>query len=81
MNMMVELLGDNSARSAWYKTMREIGVFSINDVLRLEDMPDVEGGDERMVSLNFAPLSQWQINDNPQRRLDHASNPQWHCSF
>ena len=66
MNMMVELRGDNSARSAWYKTMREIGVFSINDVLRLEDMPDVEGGNERMVSLNFAPLSQWQINDNPK---------------
>lgn len=58
-NMMAELRGDNAARSAWYKNMREIGVFSVNDINRLEDMPDVEGGDERLASLNYVPLSKW----------------------
>lgn len=58
-NLMAELRGDNTARGAWYKTMREIGAFSINNIMRLEDMPDVEGGDERMVSLNYVPLSMW----------------------
>lgn len=59
-NMMAELRGDNAARSAWYKTMREIGAFSVNDIMRLEDMPDVEGGDEHQASLNFVPLSLWR---------------------
>lgn len=59
-NMMAELRGDNAARSAWYKNMREIGVFSVNDINRLEDMPDVDGGDERLASLNYVPLSLWR---------------------
>ena len=62
-----ELRGDNAARSSWYKNMREIGVFSVNDINRLEDMPDVEGGDERLASLNYVPLSKWvelSINRN-----------------
>ena len=65
--MMAELRGDNAARSSWYKNMREIGVFSVNDINRLEDMPDVEGGDERLASLNYVPLSKWvelSINRN-----------------
>lgn len=58
-NMMAELRGDNAARGTWYKTMREIGAFSVNDIMALEDMPDVEGGEERMASLNYVPLSKW----------------------
>ena len=58
-NMMAELRGDFASRSAWYKAMREIGGFSVNDILALEDMPDVEGGDERYASLNYVPLSLW----------------------
>ena len=68
-NMMAELRGDNAARSAWYKNMREIGVFSVNDINRLEDMPDVEGGDERLASLNYVPLSLWRelsVNRNTE---------------
>ena len=59
-NMMAELRGDNSARSTWYKNMREIGAFSVNNIMALEDMPDVEGGDERLASLNYVPLSVWR---------------------
>lgn len=59
-NMMVELKGDFQSRSAWYKAMREIGAFSVNDILGLEDQPAVEGGDERYASLNYVPLSLWR---------------------
>ena len=59
-NMMAELRGDFSSRAAWYKAMREIGGFSVNDILALEDLPDVEGGNERYASLNYVPLSLWR---------------------
>lgn len=55
-NMMAMLRGDTAARGAWYKTMREIGAFSANDILHLEDMPSVPGGDVRYASLNYVPL-------------------------
>ena len=54
--MMAELRGDSTARATWYKNMREIGVFSPNDILALEDMPTVDGGDTRYASLNYVPL-------------------------
>lgn len=59
-NMMAELRGDFASRATWYKAMREIGGYSINDILALEDLPDVEGGDERYASLNYVPLSVWR---------------------
>lgn len=58
-NMMAELRGDTSARGQWYKDMVEIGGFSVNNVMALEDMPDVPGGDERRASLNYVPLRDW----------------------
>ncbi len=58
-NMMAELRGDTASRGAWYKIMREVGAFSVNDIMALEDMPDVDGGNERLASLNYVPLSMW----------------------
>ncbi len=58
-NMMAELRGDFRSRAEWYRTMRETGAFSVNDILALEDMPDVDGGDDRYASLNYVPLAQW----------------------
>ena len=55
-NMMAELKGDTSSRGTWYKNMREIGAFSVDDVLALEDMPKVPGGHTRNASLNYVPL-------------------------
>lgn len=58
-NMMAELKGDSRSRADWYRTMREISVFSPNDIRALEDLMDVEGGDDRYASLNYIPLADW----------------------
>lgn len=55
-NMNVELRGDTAARGNWYKTMREIGAYSVNDIRSYEDLEDVPGGNTRQASLNFVPL-------------------------
>ena len=39
--------------------MDEIGVYSVNDMRALEDLPDVPGGDRRKASLNYVPLDLW----------------------
>ena len=57
--MMALLRGDTGSRATWYRTMREIGGLSVNDILALEDMPAVPGGDERYASLNYVPLKYW----------------------
>lgn len=58
-NMMAELRGDFASRSNWYQKMREIGAFSVNDILALEDMPSVDGGDVHYASLNYIPLDKF----------------------
>lgn len=55
-NLNAEMRGDSSTRSQWFKTMREIGVYSVNDIRRLEDLPDVPGGDIRIAPLNNISL-------------------------
>lgn len=59
-NMMAELRGDFKSRADWYKTLREIGVYSVNDIRALEDLPNVTGGDSRYASFNYGPLSEWE---------------------
>lgn len=66
-NLMAELKGDTASRGTWYTNQRDNGVFSVNDVRALEDLPDVEGGDERRESLNYVPLADW-------RRLSEQRN-------
>lgn len=58
-NQNAELRGDLAARANWYKVMREIGPYSVNDVRALEDLPDVPGGDTRNASLNYIPLERF----------------------
>lgn len=59
-NLMAELRGDFNSRGTWYRNMRENGGFSVNDIRALEDMPDVEGGDDHYASLNYVPLQDWR---------------------
>lgn len=69
-NMMALLRGDINSRGNWYKTMRESGVLSVNDILALEDMPPAPGGDERYASLNYVPLKDWAELSRLRARAD-----------
>lgn len=55
-NMMSSLRGNTAARAAWYHVMREIGAYSVNDILQKEGEASVLGGDERYANLNNIPL-------------------------
>lgn len=59
-NMMALLRSDQKSRAEYYQTMHQEGAYSINDIRDLEDLPDVEGGDEHAISLNYIPLSLWR---------------------
>lgn len=60
-NMDAALRGDTASRAAFYKTMREIGGYSVNDIMALEDRPNVPGGNTRQASLNYVPLEWFEI--------------------
>lgn len=50
------LRADSAQRAQFYRTMWELGAFSTNDILALEERPPVEGGDVRYRPLNFGVL-------------------------
>lgn len=52
------LRGDSTARANFYNTMRNIGVYSVNEIRAFEKLAPVDGGDERIKPLNMAPLTQ-----------------------
>lgn len=54
------LRGDSAAQAAWYRTMRELGVYSADDICEIEDRPKVPGGKSRYASLNYIPLAIWE---------------------
>lgn len=54
------LRGDTAAQAAWYKSMRECGVYSVDDIRALEDLCEVPGGTGRNASLNYVPLEDWR---------------------
>ena len=54
--LKVFLRGDTAAQAQWYRTLREIGAYSVDDILALEDMPKVPGGGTRYASWNYGPL-------------------------
>ena len=66
-NMNAALRGDTESRANYYQTMHQIGAYSVNDILALEDMPNVPGGDVHLASLNYVPLEDFQ-------QLSHQRN-------
>lgn len=55
-NMDVTLRSDTTARASWYKAMREIGAYNVDEIRRKERLPAVPGGKSRYGSLNYIPL-------------------------
>lgn len=54
--LKVFLKGDTTAQANWYRTMREIGAYNVDDIRGLEDLPGVPGGQTRYASWNYGPL-------------------------
>lgn len=59
-NMMALLRSNDEARANYYRTMKEVGAYSVDDILALEDMPAVPGGNLHQASLNYVPLELWE---------------------
>jgi HK97 family phage portal protein len=70
------LRGDNASRADFYTKMFNIGVFSQNMILELENMSPVEGGDEHFIPLNMGPVN---VVANPQPPANVRSK-QWMTS-
>lgn len=64
-NLNALLRGDTAARTQFYNTMRQTGVYSVNDVLELEDMnpiPEELGGNDHHVNGNMIVLANARMN-------------------
>jgi HK97 family phage portal protein len=61
------LRGDSAARAAFYTQMFHLGVFSTNDIRRLENLPPVDGGDVRYRELNLGELGAPDPNTSDQQ--------------
>jgi HK97 family phage portal protein len=51
------LRADSEARSKFYSTMTQNGIYTRNEVRALENLPRMDGGDELTVQSNLIPLS------------------------
>lgn len=73
------LRGDLATRAQFYKEMRSMGIYSANDILRLEDQDPIgPDGDARLVPLNMTTLNRMvegeseelqPVEDAPQAEL------------
>jgi len=65
------LRGDAKTRAFWYRTMSDLGAYSINDMLKKEDENPIEGGDGHYVQVNRIPLDKMDKVDqeDPSRSL------------
>jgi HK97 family phage portal protein len=73
------LKGDTKARTEYYTSMRQNGVFSANDILDLEDknlISKEDGGDERLVNGNMIPLKYAKENKPKAMQKGDGSNGQ-----
>lgn len=56
-NLNEELRGDTASRASWYDKMRSMGVYNINEIRALEDLPSIgEDGETRLIGANSIPL-------------------------
>lgn len=65
-NLNALLRGDQAARSAYYRNLFYIGVYSQNEIRELEDMNAVEGGDDHFVQTNMTTVEKIQRNEPTQ---------------
>ncbi|MFI2810150.1 phage portal protein [Microbulbifer sp. JSM ZJ756] len=66
------LRGDAKARSEFYKNLFNAGAISINDMRRLENMNQIEGGDQHWLQINMAPITQSRESGGSNSGDDNA---------
>lgn len=52
------LRGDIKARADAYETFRKIGLYSVNDILEMENRNPIEGGDKHHVPMNWVDMNE-----------------------
>ena len=65
--------GDSAMRAEYYKSLFMVGAYSPNDIREFEDMSPVEGGDERYLQIQYAPIS--RIADGTARQPRQTQRP------
>lgn len=58
------LRGDLRARAEFYKSMRDLGVLSINEIRALEDLNEIDGGELRLVPMNMRTVEEANRGEN-----------------
>lgn len=66
MNVNAFQRGDAATRAAFYREMRNMGVFTVNDILRAEDMDTIgEEGDVRVMQMQYQPIERVLAEPEP----------------
>ena len=75
MYLQALMRGDTAARGTWYKMMREVGAFSVNDILRLEDQNTIGPvGDKRVMNQAYTTLE--RIGEEPVEPVAASPDPE-----
>ena len=74
-NMNSLLRGDQASRAEFYGKMWQVGALSTNDILALEEMNPVEGGDTRYVMGNMMPLGASSMAEAEEQQEAPESKP------
>lgn len=77
MNLNAYLRGDSTARMAWHKGMRDMGAYSVNDVLRYEDERSIgPEGDKHTMQSGFTTLERIGEEKKPRVPALPAPSPE-----
>lgn len=71
-NLAGLLRGDMKSRAELFTKYTQNGIFTINDVLKLEDMNETENGDGRYVQMNMTTIE--SINDGKNLKQEGSQN-------
>ena len=64
LNLRALMRGDSTAQGQWYREMRNIGVYSVDEIREFEDLDPVPGGDKRVTQVNMTTLD--KIGEEPE---------------
>lgn len=76
-NINAELRGDTANRANWYDKMRSMGVYNINEIRELEDLPSIgEQGETRLIGANSVPLEKLLAGETVSEVINEPTEPE-----